>query len=297
MIYTIFGCNNPTGEFFRERIDTAPLEIWGRKKPSDLNIEFVDCDLTKPIPHSLNNIRGVVVSFAPIWLLSEFLTRVSTEQPDKLSELKGIVAVSSSSFLTKRFAFSNYDKTLAISINQAQENISRLSRSLGISCQILAPTLIYGCKNRYRDRNISKIISILRRLPIVILPKNTGLRQPIHASQLAKVAHIQAEKMFLGKWLASEPRVLPLGGDEILSYSRMLKKIQSSLPHHDRGRSCHIVEIPDRIFLMIVSLILPYNTRLFEAIMRMKSDLAGFTRASDLLADQFEEFPILPLPL
>ena len=104
MIYTVFGCNNPTGEFFCELVATAPIEVWGRKRPRDLSIKFVECDLTADFPLPLNSIRGIVVSFAPIWLLSEFLTRVFIEQPEKLSGLKGIIAVSSSSYLTKRFA-------------------------------------------------------------------------------------------------------------------------------------------------------------------------------------------------
>jgi hypothetical protein len=297
MRYTVFGCNNPSGEFFLELIAMAPIEIWGRKKPSHLNVRFVKCDLTKGLPLPLDDIKGVVVSFAPIWLLSEFLTRISIEQPEKLRELKGIIAISSSSFLTKRFAFSNYDKGLAFSINKAQEDIIKLSRFLGINCQILAPTLVYGCKNGHRDRNISEIISILRRLPIIVLPKVTGLRQPIHASQLARVAHIKAKKMLSSEWMSTEPYVLPLGGDEILSYTHMLKKIKCSLPYNDRGRRCMIIEIPDRVFLLIVSFILPFNTRLFEAIMRMKSDLAGFSKTSDLIAGQYEDFPVLPLPL
>jgi len=297
MEYTIFGCNNPSGEYFRELVALAHIEIWGRKKPSDPSVRFVDCDLTKGLPRTLDDIKGLVVSFAPIWLLSDFLTRVSIEQPEKLRELKGIIAISSSSFLTKRFAFSNYDKSLAFSINMAQEDIIRLARFLGIDCQILAPTLVYGCKNSHRDRNISKIITILRRLPVVVLPKGTGLRQPIHASQLARVAHIKAKKILSGEWNSSEPYVLPLGGDEILSYAHMLKKIKYSLPHNDRGRRCTIIEVPDRVFLLIVSFILPFNTRLFEAIMRMKSDLAGFSKTSDLLACKHEDFPVLPLSL
>jgi hypothetical protein len=43
--------------------------------------------------------------------------------------------------------------------------------------------------------------------------------------------------------------------------------------------------------------LLPINTTLFEAVMRIKSNLAGFSEASDLLQEKPKAFPILPLSL
>ena len=297
MNYTIFGCNNPTGEYFLEQVTNSSIEIWGRKKPRAQNVEFVYCDLSRPPQYPLNDINGIIVSFAPIWLLSNFLVQVSREQPERLRDLRGIIAISSSSFLTKKFAFSNYDKYLALSLGDAHHSLIELSRSLKIDCHILAPTLVYGLKNDFQDRNISKIIKILRLLPFVVLPQETGLRQPIHAGQLAQVAHKKAQEIRSGLWVPSEPDVLPLGGDDILNYADLIKRIQDSLPIKDRGRRCLIIQIPDRFFLLLVCILLPFNTRLFEAVMRIRSNLAGFPKASDLVDTQPRKFPVLPLSI
>jgi len=297
MTYTIFGCNNPSGAYFREFVSSSSMEIWGRKEPEDRNANYIYCDLTLPPEHPINDIRGVLVSFAPIWLLSEFLSRVSIEQPDSLKNLTGVIAVSSSSYLTKQFAFSRYDKSLARSLSKAHATIVDVCQALKIHCQILAPTLVYGMKNKFKDRNVSQLIRIMRCFPCIFLPRTTGLRQPIHASQLAHVAHEMADKMLNGTWEGGNSLILTLGGDEIMSYSHMLTRIQKSLPNNDAGRRCRIIEIPDRVFLVIFAPLLPINTTLFEAVMRIKSNLAGFSEASDLLQEKPKAFPILPLSL
>jgi hypothetical protein len=297
MTYTIFGCNNPSGAYFRDLASISSVEIWGRTKPIDGNSKYVYCDLKAEPEYPIHNIRGVLVSFAPIWLLSEYLSKVSVEQPESLKDLKGVIAVSSSSYLTKQFAFSHYDKNLARSLSEAHATIIHVCQSLKIHCQILAPTLVYGLKDGFKDRNISQIIKIMRFFPFVFLPKSTGLRQPIHASQLAQVAHNMAERILEGTWQNGNPLILTLGGDEIMSYSHMLTKIQRSLPINDAGRRCRLIEIPDRVFLIFFALLLPINTKLFEAIMRINSDLAGFSKANNLLAEKPKDFPVLPLSL
>lgn len=294
MTYTLFGFNNPSGAFFYELVKGSTVEIWGRNKPKDLDRGFVYCDLVLGPVNQVGELKGVLVSFAPVWLLSEYLMRVWNEQPERLKKLCGVIAVSSSSYMTKRFAFSDYDKILATKLNDAQTLLIHFCKSLDIGCQILAPTLIYGTKGTFRDQNISKIIKVMRLMPVIFVPKSTGMRQPIHASQLAKVVHKMAEEMLQDKECGRYPVILPLGGDETLSYGQMLARVQESLPIRDTGRRCKLITISDRIFLVFSSLLLPINTKLFEAVMRINSNLSGFTSACSILAEEPKSFPLLP---
>ena len=43
--------------------------------------------------------------------------------------------------------------------------------------------MIYGYGRSYKDKNLSKIIFLMRITP-VFFSQNNGLRQPIHAQQL-----------------------------------------------------------------------------------------------------------------
>jgi hypothetical protein len=296
MTYTIFGCSNPTGAYFLEYISGCSVEVWGRKEPVDESFKFVYCDLTLPPQSSLGNIKGVLISFAPIWLLAEFLAKASVEKPSILRDLTGIVAVSSSSYLTKRFAFSSYDKGLSESLRNAHSLLADVSNSLNVVCHILAPSLVYGTKNGYSDRNIRTIIRLTRIMPFIVLPKQTGSRQPIHASQLAQVVLFKAQSISY-PWDRIQPEILTLGGDETISYSQMISRVKNALPIKDKGRGCRIIEVPNRVFFTFVAGILPLDTKLFEAIMRITSDLSGFSTPSKILGEKPSIFPILPLPI
>jgi hypothetical protein len=295
MNYTVFGCNNPTGSYFLDLVEGSSVEVWGREKPLNKHVDFVFCDLTLPPRNSLS-IKGMLVSFAPIWLISNYLAKAAVVNPSMVKDMTGIVAISSSSYLTKRFAFSNYDKQLSGALSNAHGLILDVSKSLNIGCHILAPSLVYGSHSGFRDRNISIIIKLIRYMPFIVVPKKSGLRQPIHASQLAQVT-LKKVKDHSYRWNSEDTEPCTLGGDEIISYTQMIKRIQSNLPMGDIGRRCKVIEIPERLFFFLSAGILPINTRLFEAILRLNSNLSGFSKASALLGVEPRMFPVLPLPI
>jgi hypothetical protein len=297
MTLILFGSNNPTGAAFLNLCRTNPPEIWGRKMTPLSKGRHIYCDLSIVPQQPMRSIRGVIVSFAPIWLLAAFLTHLIQEQPEVLRDLKGIIACSSSSFVTKRFAFSDYDRELSTKLQKSHDIIKDICNKLDIPHQILAPTLVYGQANGFTDKNVSKIIQLLRTLPVILLPKTTGLRQPIHASQLALIAYGQAGKMLSGCWCRDEPQIISLGGDSIITYETMIKRIKCALNKEDPARRCRIYIIPDRLFFLLIALLLPINPRLFEAMMRIRSNLSDFTKAHEILEGSPQTFPVLPLAI
>jgi hypothetical protein len=293
----LFGSNNPTGASFLQIAKNTSIETWGRKAPINRENTHVFCDLSEDPQDRLKPLRGVLVSFAPIWLLAPFLRSISTHQPQILEGLVGVIACSSSSFMTKRFAFNKKDRDLALCLSEAHSILWTTCGNLGIPCQVLAPTLVYGSINGYHDKNISQIIEIMKRIPVICLPSESGLRQPIHASQLAKVALHQANRIFMNKWDKEDPLVLTIGGDEILTYESMVLKIRERLNKKASGRTCKVVRIPEKMFFLLSAPILPINPKVFEALMRMKSNLSGFSKAHEILGVDPQVFPILPLPI
>ncbi|MFN9546474.1 MAG: hypothetical protein ACK6AD_05310 [Cyanobacteriota bacterium] len=295
MTIILFGANNPSGAAFLNACSISLPEIWGRRPPVNSNARYTYCDLTKPPLPNTRSISGVLVSFAPIWLLAPYITQRHESQSESLQNLKGIIACSSSSFITKRFAFNDDDKELAAKLLQAHEMLRDICGKLNIPLQILAPTLVYGKVNGYTDKNISKISQILHMLPFVILPKTTGLRQPIHASQLAAIAFLQVQKILSGDWPDDEPEVLALGGDSIITYENMISRIKFALEQSDAPVNCQVIIIPDKLFFFLATPLLLLNPKLFEAIMRIKSNLSGFMKVHEILRIPPVDFPLLPL--
>jgi hypothetical protein len=291
----IFGSNNPTGSSFLDISKEVPILICGRTPPKNRTEEFVRCDLSRLTLQDNINFNGYIISFAPIWLFAAYLIHLYEQTPQCLAGLKGVIACSSSSFITKRFAFNDSDKQLVSKLCKAHILIKYVCQSLSISQQILAPTLVYGVANNYSDKNLTKVISLMRILPCIALPRTTGLRQPIHARQLARISDYQICKMIKGDWSNNEPEIMTLGGDSIISYKEMIIRTQDKLAQNHCARKCKIISIPDKLYFLIIFPLLLINPKFFEALLRVKSNLCDFTKVHEILNEDSSEFPILPL--
>lgn len=237
------------------------------------------------------------VSFAPLWHLTPFLEHLRLQRPEQLRGLQGVVACSSSSALTKRFAANSFDRDLVRRLRDAEQGLASTCAALGVPCRILAPTLIYGQAGGYGDRNLSRLLGLMRRLPLLPVPACSGLRQPIHARQLARAALAVVRQLERDGSSCALPAVLPLGGDESLSYTAMLERLRQAAPAGDPARRCHFLRLPPRLLLWLAHPLLLLSPKAFEAMQRTQADLAGFTRAHELLEEPPEPFPLVPLAL
>ena len=297
----VFGASTPTGFALREQADRATWvsEVFAYSRgPADQLGPLFPVDFTDPasfLPLGDPEYPALWVSLGPIWLLAPFLEELAEQFPDRIKNLRGIVACSSSSVLTKRFAVNDFDRDLVQSLASAEERLHAISLLLKISCSILQPTLIYGQSGPYGDRNLSKLLQLLRRLPCLPLPAETGLRQPIHASQLAAVALHMAEQLRGSGWDPSLPDRITLGGDTTLPYASMISALQQAQPEDDPARRCRLLPIPNRLFFSLAAPLLLRSPKAFEAVLRMGANLSGFTPAHQLLGRESQPFPVLPL--
>ena len=292
----LFGAATPTGEAFRQQAANAdlpwPLHAYSRRAA------VTPADFTNPAafqPAGNPGAPALWISFGPIWLLAPFLEQLALEHPESLAGLRGLIACSSSSAITKRFAANRFDRELVARLSGAEDQLFTLCRSLQVPCRILQPTLIYGQAGSYGDRNLSKLLQLLRRLPCLPLPAETGLRQPIHASLLAAVALHIAEQLRGSGCDSSLPERITLGGDTTLTYTAMIRALQQAQPVVDPARRCRLLPIPNRLFFSLSAPLLLRSPKAFEAMLRMGANLSGFTPAHQLLGREPQPFPVLPL--
>ena len=191
--------------------------------------------------------------------------------------------------LTKRFASNKFDKDLHYKLKNSEDKIFDLSKKLKKPLFIIRPTLIYGNVDEFRDKNINIIISIMRKIPFVLVPSSSGMRQPIHAIQLAELIFLKCQLVWESKFQQRE-KIL-VGGDYIFSFKSMLMKIKKALPDHDKAKRCKIITINRRLFLFLISPLILISPKLFESLLRINIDLAGFEKVSKLLKKQPREFP------
>jgi hypothetical protein len=294
----LFGATTPTGDaLLRQAAGEHPLElvVAGRRPPPALPaVRFRPCELRQPElwpdrQEGEAERAEVWVSFAPIWELAPFLAAVAARRPADLAAVRGVVACSSSSVITKRFATNDDDRVLVRRLREAEHLLETTCSCLGINTLVLAPTLIYGASGSYGDRNLSLLSRLMRRLPLLPVPASTGLRQPIHCSQLAAVALTLARQLAAPGFQPPGHRQLAVGGDDTLSYRAMLERLR-----HAIGGSGQL-PLPPRLFYGLAAPLLLLSPRQFEAVLRMGADLAGFTPAHQLLGSEPQRFPVLPL--
>jgi nucleoside-diphosphate-sugar epimerase len=164
-----------------------------------------------------------------------------------------------------------------------ESELQSKAENTGLKLLILRPTLIYGCG---LDTNISRLASWVRRFGFIpVNGKATGLRQPVHADDLAHVA--VAALHFKGVL----PRTLSLGGGETLSYSDMAIRIFSAME-----KPVRLVRLPEWLFVSLIRfacrlrLITGVNP---EMVKRQNVNLVSDDRAARELLD-YDPRPFTP---
>ena len=303
MIIHLLGATTSTGQAFITSMSNrndVRLRIY-KRSPSGGTYNDGIIDLNNPSMCQFNCSGGsnnILVSFAPIWLVSKLISYLSRELPNELRKMQGVIVCSSSSTLTKRFAFTKHSSDLAYKLFASEQTIVDCCKSFNLPCQILRPTLIYGSSGTHHDKNISVLLRLLRLLPLLLIPSDTGLRQPLHCRQLAEVAIFFARKMvdsdatIFNKKDILKSDILTFGGDEILSYKDMILAIQSSRPVGDCSRNCLLVPVSNRLFFALVAPLAIISPSIFEALLRMCANLGNFTRVCDIMGTEPNKFPL-----
>lgn len=178
------------------------------------NLSWVEGDLTKPetLAAALSGRKcDYVLHCAPIWHASK-LTQVL-----KSAGVKRVVAISSTSIISKQGSESEYERRTVERLAQGEQLLTREAESAGVEWTIIRPTMVYGAG---LDENITRIAHIIDRKRRFVLPKDAmGKRSPVHADDLA-LAAINA----LGREVARN-KVYTLQGGEVLPYHKMVAQI------------------------------------------------------------------------
>ncbi|QNI50235.1 hypothetical protein SynRS9915_00513 [Synechococcus sp. RS9915] len=291
----LFGATTSSGQSFVTQVSNSTLNwhVYAYSRGCQSGFDFTNPSSFVPLGDSAR--PSIWINFAPIWLFAPFVDHLVTASSSGLSGLKGLISCSSSSVISKRFAFNRFDRDLASSLCGAEDRLLSACQRHDLPCKILRPAMIYGKVGEIKDRNLSLLLRQLRNFPVLLLPDESGLRQPIHASQLASVVLHLAQQLVMTGWDSSQADRISIGGDLIITYSEMISAIQMAQPPRDAARNCHLVHIPNRFFFLLAAPLLLFSPKAFESVLRMGANLCGFTPAYELLGIEPQPFPLLPL--
>jgi nucleoside-diphosphate-sugar epimerase len=173
-------------------------------------LTLVSADLTAPatltFPHA-----DILIHTPPIWLLPDALPAIFA------AGIKRAVVFSSASVFGKRDSLNATEQAVVDSLARAEERVSAAAAIARLDLTLLRPTMTYGMG---LDINITRMARMIRRLHVLpIYNPASGLRQPVHARDLAEAA--------LAAWdnAATSGRTYNLGGGDRLSYRTMVQRL------------------------------------------------------------------------
>jgi len=217
-----------------------------------------------------------LLSAGPLELAMKFL--VSCGQFQKA------VVFSSSSVETKQDSDNPAEKEQIQGMVKLESELRSFSDNIGLPLVIFRPTIIYGCG---MDTNISRMASLISRFGFMpVNGKAAGLRQPVHADDLAKAA--------IAAMLCKDdlPQVLNLTGGDTLSYSDMVSKIFEAL-----DKPVRLLHLPQPLFVLLVNIASNFKSMggiNSEMVKRQRLDLVFDDRQARQLLD-YNPRPFTPV--
>lgn len=258
----IVGGNSMVGKHLMQRLhDKGYVADVISRRPMEVpdGFSFTLMDLTKA-RNWIAPEGAVVISLLPLWVLAHMLPR--------FMGIKRLIATGSTSRFNMAGNMSAKERSLAATLEAAENVIQEWTARCAVQWNILRTTLIYDGKT---DKNITRMARFIRRwhcLPLAA--PASGLRQPIHADDvaIALIACLEHPEI--------TSHAFNIAGGEILSYRTLVERVFTA-----QGLAPRFIWLPTQALVTAFRLI----TRL--GLFRASSFGAGiFTRMNqDLIFD------------
>lgn len=155
-----------------------------------------------------------VCSFAPMDALAAWIESGAAPALDR------VIATSSMSADSKRTSPVAAERALSQRLRDGEAALADACARRGIAWTVFRPTLIYGVA---RDRSLTPLARRALRWRVFGLPAGMGLRQPVHAADIAQAVLRALDANVSGQ-------VIPIGGGERLPAREMFERVRASLP-------------------------------------------------------------------
>lgn len=163
----------------------------------------------------------VVEDISAIFCFGPLQSFASWLQQAQLPHAPRVVAISSMSAESKRASEVPTERDLSQLIRDSEAALAQACERHGSEWTVLRPTLVYGAG---LDKSLTPIAHRAMRTRVFPLPQGHGLRQPVHAQDLACAALAALDKV------EAAGKVLAIGGGERLPVREMFARVRRSLP-------------------------------------------------------------------
>ncbi|MEO6799106.1 MAG: NAD-dependent epimerase/dehydratase family protein [Rhodanobacter sp.] len=216
MTVLVVGGSSQIGRFLLPRLRSSgePIVALSRvPQPAREGVEW----LRGSLPDGLSSlpVLSAIISFGPLQALAEWLERVSPAGTPR------VIATSSMSAETKQNSAVPAEREIARQLRAGETALAGVCGRIGCAWTVLRPTLVYGAG---LDKSLTPIARRAMRIRLFPIPAGRGLRQPVHADDIAQAVLAALECP------AAAGRIISIGGGERLVYAQMFARVRRSLP-------------------------------------------------------------------
>ena len=212
----LLGASSQIGCFMLPRLRAAGYEVLAVSRRERVDVDGVAW-YRGQLPDGMPRLPPLdaIVSFGPVDHLALWLSGVLLEGAPH------IIATSSMSAESKRESPLPVERAMSQILRDAESSLAAACTRQGLAWTLFRPTLVYGAG---MDKSLTPIARRAMRQRVFPLPAGRGLRQPVHADDIA-----QAAMAAIGNSDAAG-RIFPLGGGERLTAADMFARVRRSLP-------------------------------------------------------------------
>lgn len=211
----VCGASSQIGWFLLpELVRAGPpvLALSRSAQPPMKGVAWLRGELSQP-PSAVDVVRSLC-SFAPLDALARWI------EAGAAPNLERVVATSSMSAESKQASPVAAEREVSRRLREGEAALARACERRAIAWTVFRPTLIYGAA---RDKSLTPLARRAMRWRVFGLPAGAGLRQPVHAADIA-TAVLRALNG------GAKGRVIQIGGGERLTASAMFERVRASLP-------------------------------------------------------------------
>ena len=204
----VFGASGPVGKRLLPRltahravpVSRTAQKDWIRADLGDSRVQWPQAD--------------AAISLGPLDVFADWVER-HPEIP-----LRRVIALGSMSAESKQASTDARERDVSARLRASEDLLKHCASGRGIALTIFRPTLIYGDGT---DRSLAPIARFLRRWHLAPLPLGaTGLRQPVHAEDLAIAAATAFDQS------ATYGKTYEMGGGERLPFITLLRRLRKA---------------------------------------------------------------------
>jgi nucleoside-diphosphate-sugar epimerase len=236
----VLGGSGIVGGHIVSKLVTAgerPFAISRSQRADKRAVQWIQGDLTHPEALQLPRITTVYCT-AHSLLLAKALPSLFSD------ELQRVVLFTSTSIVTKLNSDIPAEREGLQRLAEGEQQTIDMCTRMGVGWTVLRPTMIY---DEGRDANVSRLARLIQKVGVMPLAgRGSGLRQPVHAEDLAIGALNAASST------AARDKIYALPGPDAISYREMVGRIFDGL-----GKRRRIVTVPPVLWRAAFALAAP----------------------------------------